>query len=47
MTIIWLAVGVAIGWVIPQPTLVWSGTGERVGVLRWSWLKVRDLFGMN
>ena len=47
MALIYIAIGVAIGWVIPQPTLTWSGTGERVGLLKWSWLWVRDKFGMN
>lgn len=47
MWIVWLVVGVAIGWLIPQPIVTWSGTGERVGLLRWSWLRIRDIFGMN
>jgi hypothetical protein len=50
MTIVWIAIGVAIGWVIPQPTLTWpdgTSSGQKVGLLAWVWLWVRDKAGMN
>jgi hypothetical protein len=45
MFIVWIAVGVAIGWLIPQPTLTYKRTGERVGLLRWLWLSARFQVG--
>lgn len=50
MWIVWIAVGVAIGWFIPQPTLTWqdgSFTPQKVGLLKWVWLWLRDKAGMN
>jgi hypothetical protein len=47
MWIVWLAIGVAIGWLIPQPVVTWPGTGERLGVLAWSWRWIRNKLGVN
>lgn len=47
MWIIYLAIGVAIGWLIPQPQLTWEGQTAKVGLLRWIWLWTRDKVGMN
>jgi hypothetical protein len=48
--LIGILIGVAAGWLIPQPTLTWDdGTrdGQKVGLLKWGWLWVRDKAGMN
>lgn len=50
MWIVYIAIGVAIGWLIPQPQLTWqdgSPLGTKVGLLKWVWLWVRDKAGMN
>lgn len=47
MWIIWLAIGCAMGWIIPQPTLKWKDSPDRVGLLKWVWLHIRDAAGMN
>lgn len=47
MWIIWITIGVAIGWLIPQPKLRWSGNGQEYGLLAWTWMWIRDKAGMN
>ena len=50
MWLLWIAIGIAIGWLIPQPQLTWqdgSFDHKRVGLLKWVWLWVRDKAGMN
>lgn len=47
MWIIYIIVGVTIGWLIPQPQLQWGDDIQKVGVLTWVWRWVRDKAGMN
>jgi hypothetical protein len=42
MFLLWIAVGCVIGWFVPQPTLTYAPTGERVGLVKWVYLKARD-----
>lgn len=49
MWVLWIMIGVAVGWLIPQPQLTWY-TGvmpQKVGLLKYLWLWVRDKAGMN
>lgn len=47
MWIVWIVIGIAIGWLIPQPQLQWADEPVKVGLLKWVWLWTRDKFGMN
>ena len=49
MFVLYIAIGVAVGWLIPQPQLThYDGvTPTKVGLLKWIWLWIRDKAGMN